>query len=67
MNWILILFWSLHGEPVLNHEVFEAQAPCEERIAALRKVFEYLDHSDWFATCQIEKSARLASADDKKP
>ena len=55
MRWILILYWSLHGQIVLNHSVFEARPACEERIAALRGVFEYMDHDDWSAVCQPEK------------
>jgi hypothetical protein len=57
MKWILVLYWSLNGQPVLNHEVFASKAPCEERIAALRKVFDYMQHEQWTAQCQLEKQA----------
>ncbi len=59
MKWILVLYWTLNGQPVLNHMVFEARAPCEERIAAMRKVFESLDHPDWMAVCQPEHDTLL--------
>jgi hypothetical protein len=55
MKWILVLYWSLHGQVVLNHAVFEAREPCEARIEAMRKVFEYLDHDEWQAKCQAEQ------------
>ncbi len=57
MKWILVLFWSLHGEPVLNHEVFAAGAPCEARIEALRMMFDYLGHEEWTAQCQPERGS----------
>jgi hypothetical protein len=55
MKWILVLYWSLNGQQVLNHEVFAGRAPCEERIEALRKAFDYLGHEQWAAQCQPEK------------
>ena len=55
MKWILVLYWSLNGEIVLNHAVFEAREPCEARIEAMRKVFESLDHEEWQAKCQREQ------------
>ena len=57
MKWILILYWSLNGQDVLTHEVFLTHAPCEERIVALKKVFDYLGHTQWQAQCQPEKDA----------
>jgi hypothetical protein len=57
MKWILVLYWSLNGQPVLNHEVFAAKAACEARLLALRDVFEYLHHEQWTAQCQQEKNA----------
>jgi hypothetical protein len=57
MKWVLVLYWSLNGQTVLNHEVFEARAPCEARVEALRKVFDYLGHDQWLAVCQPEKPA----------
>ena len=55
MKWILIQYWSLNGQTVLDHSVFEGRAACEERIAALRGVFENLGHDDWSAVCQPER------------
>jgi hypothetical protein len=57
MRWILVLYWSLNGQVVLNHTVFEARAPCEARIVSLGKVFDYLDHDQWHAICQLEAPA----------
>jgi hypothetical protein len=52
MVWILVLYWTLNGEVVLNHEIFTNQVACEARIEAMRSVFEMMDHPDWSASCQ---------------
>jgi hypothetical protein len=52
MVWILVLYWTLNGEVVSNHEMFTNKAACEERIDAMRTVFEMMDHPDWAASCQ---------------
>jgi hypothetical protein len=57
MAWVLVLYWSLNGEIVLNHEVFTNKAACEAKVEAMRRVFEVMDHSDWAARCQAEKRA----------
>jgi hypothetical protein len=57
MAWVLVLYWSLNGEIVLNHEVFTNKAACEARVEAMRRVFEVMDHGDWAARCQAEKKA----------
>ena len=53
MKWILVLFWSLNGQPVVNHIGFESQQICEERLSAVHKVFEMMDHPDWVGVCQL--------------
>jgi hypothetical protein len=52
MVWILVLYWTLNGEVVLNHEVFTDKLACDARIEAMRSVFEMMDHPDWAASCQ---------------
>ena len=63
MKWILILYWSLNGQIVLNHAVFDGRSACEERIAAMRGVFDYMHHDDWSAVCQPEKALDRPAAD----
>jgi hypothetical protein len=53
--WILLLYWTLNGEVVLNHEIFTNKAACESRVDAMRQVFEQMDHPDWAARCQASK------------
>jgi len=53
MKWILVLFWSLNGENVINHIGFESQPACEQRLVAMQKVFEMMDHRDWVGVCQV--------------
>ena len=53
MKWILVLFWSLNGQPVVNRIGFESQQICEERLSAMHKVFEMMDHSDRVGVCQL--------------
>lgn len=55
MSWILVLYWTLNGEVVLNHEFFTNKADCEARIEAMRGAFEMMDHTDWAARCQTGK------------
>jgi len=63
MKWILILYWSLHGQIVLTHSVFEGLPACEARIAAMRGVFDYMGHDDWSAVCQPEKAPERVAGD----
>jgi hypothetical protein len=53
MKWILVLFWSLNGQPVINHVGFESRDICEQRLLAMHKVFEMMDRPDWVGVCQI--------------
>lgn len=56
MPWILILYWTLNGEIVLNHEAFTNKTACEARVDAMRQVFEMMDHTDWAVRCQAGKA-----------
>lgn len=53
MKWILVLFWSLNGENVINHIGFESQQVCEQRLVAMQKVFEMMDNRNWVGVCQV--------------
>ena len=52
MKWILVLFWSLNGQPVINHIGFESREICEQRLLSMHKVFEMMEHPDWVGACQ---------------
>jgi hypothetical protein len=53
MKWILVLYWSLNGQPVINHIGFDSHEICEQRLSAMHKVFEMMDHPGWVGVCQI--------------
>jgi hypothetical protein len=52
MKWILVLFWSFNGQSVINHIGFESLEVCEQRLVAMHKVFEMMEHSNWVGVCQ---------------
>ena len=56
MKWMLVPYWTLNGQPVLTHTVFDGNAACENPIEALTKMIEYLGHDHGMAQCQQAKT-----------